>query len=432
MSDIIKPHILLVEDEGDLQEILQDALVRENWQVTIASSLEVAQKLLQAEGLFDLILSDIKLKTQSGLELLKEDWIKKRMIPVILMTAFGTIPEAVSAIQKGAREYLIKPFGLDELKNAIKKYLYPKCQDNIVAIDRKSQELFATAFRVAQTDITVLLLGESGTGKEVLAQYIHKYSKRKDKPFKAINCAAIPDTMLESILFGHEKGSFTGATHSTSGKFEQAQGGTLLLDEISEMPLQLQAKLLRVLQEKVVERIGSKEEIELDVRIIATTNRDLYQYVQEGKFREDLYYRLNVFPLETIPLRKRSIDIPKLAESFLISLGKNPSILSQAALGLLMQHSWPGNIRELYNVLSRATILATDYIAPEHLRFDSVTAENVTYPEEQEHILQVLKQTGGKRKEAAVLLGISERTLRYKLAKLRTLGVFKGAENGKN
>jgi len=310
---------------------------------------------------------------------------------------------------------------------------------DMVALAPTSLRLAELARRVARTDCTVLIHGESGVGKEVLARYIHRHSPRDGRPFVAVNCAAIPENMLEAILFGHERGAFTGAHATHAGKFEQAQGGTLLLDEVSEMPLALQAKLLRVLQEREVERLGGREAIALDVRVLATTNRNLRAEVAAGRFREDLYYRLNVFPLQVTPLRERRDDVLPLAMR-LLSARRDPGAripaLSADAAHALLTYGWPGNVRELDNVMQRALILATGaVIDAEHIQFE-LDAAVVNVPQsasgalansleqtEQGLILDALREQNGNRREAAQRLGISPRTLRYKLARLREQGV---------
>ena len=308
-----------------------------------------------------------------------------------------------------------------------------------VAVDASSRLIVDLARRVAGTDCTVLIVGESGTGKEVLARLIHRASPRANKPFIAVNCAAIPENMLEAMLFGYERGSFTGATNSHAGKFEQAQGGTLLLDEITEMPLQLQAKLLRVLQEREVERIGGTEATQLDVRVIATTNRLLRAEVAAGRFREDLYYRLNVFPLAVNPLRERRDDILPLATHLLqirARPGKRIPALSADAAHVLLMYSWPGNVRELDNLLQRALVLVEgSVIEAEHILFEkqptrldaqgngNAALHQTMERAERDVILDALRSANGSRREVAEKLGISPRTLRYKLARIRSAGI---------
>jgi two-component system response regulator FlrC len=327
--------------------------------------------------------------------------------------------------------------------------------DQPVAVEPSSLQLLQLAKRVAETDSTVLICGESGTGKEVLARYVHQQSKRSQQPFVAINCAAIPENMLEGMLFGHEKGAFTGAYNSAPGKFEQANGGTLLLDEISEMDIGLQAKILRVIQEREVERLGGRKTIDLDVRIIATTNRQLEEEVKAGRFREDLYYRLSVFPLQWLPLRERSKDIVPLAQKLLkmhtTKMGRTPVDLDHTAVHALASHNWPGNVRELDNVMQRALIMQPGTVISDfHLRLDPFNNQpiniglapslNVTESSDShsvnhnvleddlqrrefEIIVDTLKSEGGSRKNTAEKLGISPRTLRYKLAKMRDIGI---------
>ncbi len=379
-----------------------------------------------------------------GHDLLDNIQSKSPNIPFLLMTAFGNVNDAVKAMRSGAIDYVEKPIDPEKLVALVSRYIsmdFDSAHEPI-AEDPRSQKLFEMATKVAQSDTTVLLTGESGAGKEVVARYIHRYSPRVDGPFVAINCAAIPDNMLEATLFGHEKGAFTGALNSSAGKFEQSQGGTLLLDEISEMELGLQAKLLRVLQEREVERLGGKKTIELDVRVIATSNRNLMKEVQEGRFREDLYYRLNVFPIQCLSLKERPLDIVPIAEYFLsrhgATTGGNVPTLSKAAEQRLKSYSWPGNVRELENVVQRALILHTgDFIELADLQLDVglVTTESSTPSKStaklgegvQNHefqlILEALDKYRGNRTKVAESLGVSPRTLRYKLAKMRDAGI---------
>jgi two-component system, response regulator FlrC len=362
------------------------------------------------------------------------------------MTAYGVIDQAVEAMRAGACNYITKPFEPEALVAQVVRHMLPAAwgeSDAVVAEDAATRDTLELAGRVAATDATVLITGESGTGKEVLARTIHRLSPRADKPFVAINCAAIPENLLESTLFGYEKGAFTGALNATPGKFEQADGGTLLLDEISEMPLTLQAKLLRVLQEREVERVGARKPIAIDIRVLATSNRDMLAEVRAGRFREDLYYRLNVFPLHNPPLRERRADILPLARRILargVSRGARPRhTLSAAAEAALTAYGWPGNIRELENVMQRAMILAPgDVIDAGHLalpkeaavppdREQTGPAEEAAMPAdmrslERKHILDMLSAAKGVRKVAAERLGMSERTLRYKLQQYRGEG----------
>jgi two-component system response regulator FlrC len=390
-----------------------------------------------------LIVSDVEMQPLDGRELLRRLQQRASPPPVLLMTAYGTIDQAVAAMREGAVDYLVKPFEAEELERRVARFVRggaraattPSVEP--VAEDPVSRKLLELSARVAQSDVTVLLNGESGTGKEVLARFIHTHSKRSAGPFVAVNCAAIPEQMLEALLFGHEKGAFTGAQARSIGKFVQANGGTLLLDEVTEMDLGLQAKLLRVLQEREVEPLGASKPVILDVRVVATSNRDLEQAVREGAFREDLYYRLSVFPLRIAPLRERLGDIGALAERFIAERSPQPLSLSAGALARLKAHPWPGNVRELQNVMQRALLLAGDEasIEPHHLVLGDNRAAppavpaaaglvNELWEEETRRIVAALEANGGMRRHAAEQLGISDRTLRYKLSKMRAAGVL--------
>ncbi|MFC3681466.1 sigma-54-dependent transcriptional regulator [Bacterioplanoides pacificum] len=441
--------ILVVEDDPRLREAIVDTLMIKGHEVLEAPNGIEGMAMVQAQSL-DLVLSDINMPGMDGLELLDSVKQAHPWLPMVLMTAYGDVGQAVKAMQRGANDYLMKPFELAELDALLKPFNHSADSGNDsepVCEAVASQQLFQLAQRVAQTDSTVLISGESGTGKEVLARYIHQQSERKNQPFVAINCAAIPENMLEAMLFGYEKGAFTGAYNAMPGKFEQADGGTLLLDEITEMDMGLQAKLLRVLQERQVERLGGKKVIDLDVRIIATTNRELADYVADGNFREDLYYRLSVFPLQWLPLRERRDDILPLAMRLLAHHAQKmkrpvPQLLPEAEQKLL-SHPWPGNVRELDNTMQRALIIQTgpqlqanDFIltpVPKNRQLDNVsTTEMMTLDEGQlgsdlknrevELIVRALKEEPS-RKEAADRLGISPRTLRYKVARLRDEGI---------
>ncbi len=445
MSDV---KLLIVEDDKGLAEALEDTLMLASYQCKIVYSAEEAVIALK-HGQFDMVVSDVNLPGMDGYGLLHHVIDTYPELPIMLMTAYGDIAHAVEAMRDGAVDYLLKPFQEEELLNAIAKYTVkaaPSSNPQPIAKDPSSIALLALAKRVAVTDSTVLICGESGTGKEVLAHYIHQHSSRPNAPFVAINCAAIPENMLEAILFGYEKGAYTGAVSSQAGKFEQANGGTLLLDEITEMDVSLQAKLLRVLQEQEVERLGGKKSIPLDVRVIATTNRDLADYVREGGFREDLYYRLNVFPLRWVPIRERKGDILPIAHHLLAKhAGKmriSGALLKPSAQSKLESHPWPGNVRELDNVIQRALILSPNaQINEDHIAFDMMslapTVSDMTEEEDsaasilgkgvQQHefriIAQALVDANGKRKAVADKLGISPRTLRYKIAKMRESGI---------
>ena len=451
----MSPRVLIVEDDIGLREALVDTLALAKIRYLEAGSGEEALSLLDHESV-DMVVTDVNMPGMDGHALLAQLRQRYPMLPVALITAYGQVERAVDAIRQGAVDYLMKPFDPSQLIELIGRYaigaITEDPNDEPIARSLSSQQLLKLAQRVAVTDSTVLITGESGTGKEVLARYIHRHSGRAGQPFIAINCAAIPESMLEATLFGHEKGAFTGAHQSVPGKFEQANGGTLLLDEISEMDLGLQAKLLRVLQEQEVERIGSRKLIKLNVRVLATSNRDLLQCVTDRQFREDLYYRLNVFPLQWLPLRERAEDIEPLAQRMLQhhcqKMRRSPAVLSAEAQEVLESYAWPGNVRELDNVIQRALILQT---GSKILATDLHLSEgSIRLPEEasqvapmisvlksesggvldqdlRQHeyqiILDALVQFKGSRKLAAEHLGISPRTLRYKLAKIRDQGI---------
>ncbi|MFO6421859.1 sigma-54-dependent transcriptional regulator [Motilimonas sp. KMU-193] len=447
--------ILVVEDDAGLREALVDTLMLANYECTEADSGEAALLSLSRRS-FDLVISDIQMGGMSGLTLLQNIKAKYPDIPVLLMTAYATIDDAVKAMREGAIDYLAKPFAPEVLLNQVSRYApAQKCESGKpVYGDPSTEALLHLAAKVAKSDASVMVTGPSGAGKEIMARYIHDMSPRSEQPFVAINCAAIPENMLEATLFGYEKGAFTGAVQACPGKFEQAQGGTILLDEITEMALSLQSKLLRVLQEKEVERLGGRKTVKLDVRVLATSNRDLKQAVSEGKFREDLYYRLNVFPLQWLPLQQRPGDIIPLAEHLITRHSEQPFTLSDDAKRRLIDYPWPGNVRELENVVQRALILAGGTtIELDHLiledeliaagqsvqplssaPYSEARVQNVdSIPEEklgdelkqQEHqiILDALRACGGKRKDVAEKLGISPRTLRYKLARMKESGL---------
>lgn len=426
-------NVLIVEDDEDLREALGETVDLAGYSSVLAESAEAALKLI-SKAKPSVVVTDVQMGGMNGHALLKKLGQHCPNVPVILITAHSNVKDAVSALQNGAVDYLAKPFEPQILIQKIQRCL-PQDDEAVqpIAEDPQSKALLTMAERVSASDATVLISGESGTGKEVLARFIHDHSARSEQPFVAINCAAIPETMLEATLFGYEKGAFTGAYKATPGKFEQAQGGTLLLDEISEMDLALQAKILRVLQERELERIGSNKMIELDVRVIATTNRNLQEEVSENRFREDLYYRLNVFPLAWVPLRDRKDDILPMADYILtkhfIRFGKVKPEFTEQAKSALMSHPWPGNAREMDNVIQRALILQQgDAIEADDLNLTgrgpvkrSADTPNKSLNEFQV-IVDSLDKLEGNRKEVANELGISERTLRYKLAKMREVG----------
>jgi two-component system response regulator FlrC len=447
-------NILVVEDDEALRDALLITLEAAGHKASGADGGPAALALIERQA-FHMVISDLRMSPMDGLQLLGEIRQRKPGLPILLMTAFGDVDKAVAAMRGGACDFMLKPFEPKALLDQIERYAIPPVAEGVIAEDPRTREILLLAARVAKTDATVLLTGESGTGKEVFARYIHDQSRRGKGPFVAINCAAIPDNLLEATLFGYEKGAFTGAQSAQAGKFEQADKGTLLLDEISEMPLALQAKLLRVLQEREVERVGGKKPVAVDIRILATSNRDMAAEVAAGRFREDLFYRLNVFPLLIPSLRERPGDIVPLAQHFLAMhgarLGRVAKIGADAA-AKLAAHPWPGNVRELENVMQRALILAPgDVVEAEHLLLPTSGAivspvpasavspaptfmVSVAQPVvstgspanmkdlERQHILDTLAKVGGSRKKAIELLGISERTLRYKLAQYREEG----------
>ena len=435
----MNPRILIVEDDPTLRMALLDTLEEASFEVFEACNGKEALLQLMHRDI-DVIVSDVQMDVMDGNELLSVAREKYPSIPFVMMTAHASVERAVAAMQDGATDYLQKPFEATSLVSTVTRMVKSSGLDSseMVAEDAKTKQILEIVRRVAPSDASIMISGESGTGKEVLAKTIHQYSERSDKPFVALNCAAIPENMLEAILFGYEKGAFTGATTAREGKFEQANGGTLLLDEISEMAIELQAKLLRVLQEQEVERLGGKTTIPLDVRVLATTNRHLTAEVAEGRFREDLYFRLNVFPIELPPLRERSDDILPLAYRFIERYAvSKPLSLSAVSEQQLLLHGWRGNIRELGNCIHRACILASGKeITPNDLVFDALADADYSgsakcreaAPEglkgsERDVILSALRDSNGNRKLASERLGISGRTLRYKLAKYKEQGI---------
>ena len=437
--------ILIVEDEPDLGKVLLESLSQNGYAVHLAENAEKALRLFSHKA-FDLVISDIRLPDMSGLQLL--DNIKSQSLPtpVILMTGFGTVQNAVDAMKKGAFDYILKPFSLEILEQGIENALRPGSASKaisydgpslqssfhaIVTQDKRMKEIMNLCGRIAQSKATVLIQGESGTGKELLARFIHGQSQRNQGPFVAVNCASLPETLLESELFGHEKGAFTGAIARKIGKFELAHRGTILLDEISEMNTFLQAKILRVLQENELDRIGGSRPIPIDIRVIATTNRDLTASVGKGEFREDLYYRLNVINITLPPLRERPGDIELLTHYFLKKFGedygRSGGSISEPAMDWLKRQEWRGNVRELRNVLERAVLIASQTVLG--LQDFSVSQDQGAGPEkvevdpsslclramEQKMISKALEKTQGNRTHAAKILGISIRTLRNKL-----------------
>ncbi|MBT5469492.1 MAG: sigma-54-dependent Fis family transcriptional regulator [Nitrospina sp.] len=448
MKNNASKKILIVDDESEMRVALETTLKREKFQLTLAEDGQQALEKMEDED-FDLVLTDVRMPKLSGLELLRAVKEKSSKTQVVVMTAYGTIDNAVEAMKEGAFDYLIKGsgFSADVLVSTVKRAFLdpgsfipatprPSTQTEslgemkrIVTQNEEMKKLLQFAENVAYSKSTVLIMGETGTGKELFARYIHQCSPRSEKPFMAVNCAALPEGLLESELFGHEKGSFTGATENKEGKFELANNSSLLLDEVTEMSMSLQAKLLRVLQEHEVDKIGGRAPIPVDVRVIATSNRDIRKRIHDQEFREDLYYRLNVVPLNLIPLRERIDDIPVLvgnfAKQFCEENGKSPIKIDSATLSLLKKYRWPGNIRELGNIVERSCLMCQgDTMLPSHLFFDeelqskdksTLRLSGTIYEMEKELIMQTLEEVNGNKTKAADSLGISIRTLRNKL-----------------
>ncbi|MBN1141263.1 MAG: sigma-54-dependent Fis family transcriptional regulator [Deltaproteobacteria bacterium] len=450
-----KHSILIVDDEESMREFLSIMLHREGYQVTTAE--DGAQALICLNGnSYDLIISDVKMPRLNGFQLLAHVRQHCPETMMIMITAFSTTEEAVDAMKRGAYDYITKPFKNEEIRLIVKNALERKAlrQESLQkkeAVRRSSyaciigrsaamQKLYDMIGRVAATKATVLVTGESGTGKELVAKAIHANSGQKDSPFVAINCGAIPENLLESELFGHEKGSFTGATHAKTGLFEAANGGTIFLDEIGELPAMMQVKLLRVLQEREIRKVGGTRDIPVDVRLITATNKELEEEVAEGRFREDLFYRVNVIRLDLPPLRARKDDIPLLAEHFIKKIvpPETALTLSDRALKRLVEYHWPGNIRELENVIERSAIFVSageireEDLPPQLLRsrtdggakggMEELPAAGLDLDGylgniEKEILLKALDRTNGVRKKAAELLNISFRSMRYRLAK---------------
>ncbi|TAN42134.1 MAG: sigma-54-dependent Fis family transcriptional regulator [Nitrospirae bacterium] len=448
------PTILLVEDKESMAQMLRETLETEGYQTVIARDGAEGIKLIR-ERHFDLVLSDLKLPKKDGIEVLKASKAESPRTPVIVMTAFGTVETAVAAMKEGAYDFITKPFDTDHLLMLISRSLAAErlLTENILLRDELSSKVWGADIigkssgasevaqkvqKVAPGRTTVLLLGESGTGKELFARAIHNLSPRQSYPFVPINCAAIPRELLESELFGHEKGSFTGADARKLGKFELADKGTIFLDEVAEMDLALQTKMLRVLQEGEIERVGGLKPISIDVRVVAASNKDLEKAIEEKLFREDLFYRLNVFPITIPPLRDRKEDIPLLADYFIrkycIELKSPQKKLSAEALGQLMTYPWKGNVRELENCIERAIILCDgDTLTPDHIilnkriSFESSlrnlqmdgsleeSAKEATRIAETERITRALKETRGNRSRASELLKVSYKTLLTKI-----------------
>jgi DNA-binding NtrC family response regulator len=442
--------ILIVEDESKMRRLLELNLSDDGFTVLAAPDAEAALKLVRQEPV-DLVVTDLKLPGMSGLDFLHTIKRANAAMPVVVMTAFGTVETAVEAMKNGASDYVLKPFSLAEMRMVIRKELdvhrlkeenrslrealgHKYDHPNVIARSAAMQEVLATVERIATTNATVLLGGESGVGKDLIAHVLHQRSKRASGPFIKINSTAIPENLLESELFGYEKGAFTGATTNKPGKFELADKGTLFLDEIGDVPGNIQVKLLRVLQEREFERLGGTRTLKVDVRLIAATNRDLRAALEEGTFREDLYYRLNVVPIDIPPLRQHKEDIPDLANLFISKFaaesGKQIKTLSPEALQVLLAYHWPGNVRELENIIERSIALASgstleaadirlDVQRAKSAPVDSFLPAGTTMEQwEDDMIREALKRAGGNKSQAARMLGLSRNAFRYRLSKI--------------
>jgi DNA-binding NtrC family response regulator len=445
----MKKRVLVVEDEEKLRRVIELQLLSSGFDVDKAATAEEGLKIVDRA---DLVLTDLKLPNMDGLQFLSLIRRQNAHTPVLIMTAFGSVETAVEAMKSGATDFLLKPFSLDHLLQVVHKALEVRAlrdenrqlkealgrryeYDNIVGRSEPMQEIFAAVERVAPTRATVLLAGESGVGKDLIARAIHFHSPRRDRPLVKINCTSIPENLMESELFGYEKGAFTGATASKPGKFEQADTGTVFLDEIGDVPAAIQVKLLRILQEREFERLGSNVTRHIDVRVIAATNQDLRAALEQGTFREDLYYRLNVVPLNIPPLRERRQDIPFLANHFVGKLapdtGSRVESITDAGMEKLMSYHWPGNVRELENVIERSLVMSagTELDAPD-IKLESAPrprAQNETHflPDgmtldqyEQELIREALRRADGNKSHAARLLGLTRNALRYRLTQM--------------
>ena len=418
--------ILVVDDDQQMRAALKEAVTRVGYKAVMAENpVEALNKLNDIS--VAMIITDMKMPKMDGLSFIKEARKKVGNLPMLVITGYATVENAVDAMKEGVCDYLMKPFSFESLTKAIESALssHANGTSEVITNSESMNNILQLSNSVAVSDMTVLILGESGTGKEVLARHIHKSSRRKDKPLVAVNCAAIPDNLLESELFGHEKGAFTGAIEKKSGKFELAEGGTILLDEIGEMTATLQAKLLRVLQEREIDRIGGKQPVPVDVRVIATTNLDLQKEIEEGKFREDLYYRLSVFPITLPPLRERPDDIEILADHFSkkysTQLGKTINGFNEDTMEFLKERHWRGNIREFENAIQRAILISrSDIIAVDDFivegNFSQCPASAGKIKDmELDLIKKTLEDTNGNKTKAAKMLGVSVRTIRNKI-----------------
>ncbi len=444
--DHLAKSVLVVDDEPGIRLALKTNFQRDGWHVEVAAGNAEASRILESQR-FPLVVTDVRMPDGDGLSLMRSLRASSPSTAVIILTAFGNVPEAVQAMRGGACDYLTKPISFEELQSAVAGVLRrannhsadPAPAGAIIGTAASLLRALERARHAARADADVLIEAESGTGKELFAQYIHQNSDRKDRPFIAVNCAAVPEHLLESELFGHVRGAFTGATAAKAGKFELADGGTLLLDEIGEMSLHLQPKLLRALQEREFERLGDTRSTRVDIRIIATTNVSLPAMVEQGKFRADLYYRLNVIPLSLPPLRERTEDIPMLADffarKFAHEAGRHMPLLHPEFVDGLQSHTWPGNVRELGNFIRRIITLSDSHeIGPEYLETEltgsagsrtrqppstalsALPAAGASMREVERHLLEAtLKSTGGNRTRTAEMLGVSLRTIRNKI-----------------
>ncbi|MBV8906955.1 MAG: sigma-54-dependent Fis family transcriptional regulator [Acidobacteriia bacterium] len=447
----MKKRILVVEDEEKLRRVIELQLTTSGFDVDKAGTAEEGLKIVDRA---DLVLTDLRLPNMDGLQFLSLIRRQNAHVPVVIMTAYGSIDTAVEAMKTGATDFLLKPFSLDHLMQIVQKALEVRAlrdenrklkeelgrryeYDNIIGRSEAMQEIFATIERVAPTRATVLLAGESGVGKDLIARAIHFHSPRRDRPLVKINCSAIPENLMESELFGYEKGAFTGATSAKPGKFEQADTGTVMLDEIGDVPPAIQVKLLRILQEREFERLGSNVTRHIDVRVVAATNQDLRAALEQGTFREDLYYRLNVVPINIPPLRERKQDTAFLANHFLHKLapdsGRPVEAISDTAMEKLIGYHWPGNVRELENVIERALILCRgNQLEPDDIKLEAPRArptadgnqhhflpDGMTLDQyEQELIREALRRADGNKSQAARLLGLTRNALRYRLTQM--------------
>ncbi|MBN2281950.1 MAG: sigma-54-dependent Fis family transcriptional regulator [Candidatus Marinimicrobia bacterium] len=448
--------LLVVDDDYSIRAIMQEAFNEEKYDVKVCESGESALKLIKKRD-FDLVITDLMMEGMSGLELMDQARKMKDNLGFLIITAYGTIKTAVEALQNGAYDFITKPFSISHIKSRVDKFMeykglkeenqklkqklsFDKKYNKLVGTSPGMQMIFNQIDIVADSDAPVFIQGESGTGKELIAQAIHDNSNRRNQPFIKVNCPAIPETLFESTLFGHEKGAFTNAIKTYKGLFEEADGGTLLLDEITEMPVSMQAKLLRVLQEDVITRVGSAKEIPINVRVIATSNRDIQKTIDEKKFRSDLYFRLNVFPIKVPSLRSRPEDIPVLVIHFINKFKEKYQFdhkdLEKETLEFMVSRQWPGNIRQLENLVERAIlysgkeeILRLEHFSmePEMMKNDSMNVDDMalmTIAEmEKRMIFKTLKNTGNNRTKAAEILDISVRTLRNKLNQYKDEGL---------